>query len=190
MNNIRNYIEKLWGLEIFTSLVKFQREDGYKKRYKDPIEITDENIESVDFDNYDFLVIDLAKSNLICLDIEGHSNSVTDFYQFLEKERIDIRSLSVEKTMNNGLHLYFRNTSYTPIEHWNGFGDIHYDILNKRSFTSPSSFDGKYYEWMYNPFKNMKTRNGIQTIPRWISYMLSKSTKYFTPDSKQSSTLK
>ena len=54
MNNIKNYIKQLWGLEIFTSLIKFQREDGYKKRYKDPIEITDKNVESVDFDIYDF----------------------------------------------------------------------------------------------------------------------------------------
>ena len=183
MKEIKNYIEKLWSLEIFTSLVKFQREDGYKKRYKDPIEITDENIESVDFSNYDFLVIDLMKSDLICLDIEGHTNSVNDFYEFLDKERIDIRSLSIERSMNNGLHIYFRNIPYLKPEPWNGFGNIHYDILNKRAFTSPSVFKGKSYEWVYNPLENIETRDDIQTTPRWISYMLSKSTKYFTPKS-------
>lgn len=182
MKDIRNYIEKLWDLEIFTSLIKFQREDGYKKRYKDPTDITEDTIGSLDFGIYDFLVINLMKSNLVCLDIEDHPNSVADFYQFLKKERIDIRSLSIERSMNNGIHIYFRNIPYLRIEHWNGFGNIHYDILNKRAFSSPSSFNGKYYEWMYNPFEDIKKRDDIQTTPRWVSYMLSKSTKYFTPD--------
>jgi len=182
MKDIREYLEKLWNLEIFTSLIKFDREDGYKKRYSNPIEITDGNIESVDLGNYDFLVINLLKSNLICLDIEGHTNSVTDFYEFLEKNRIDITSLSVEKSMNNGLHIYFRNTPYLKPTHWNGLGNIHYDILDKRSFTSPSLFNGKCYEWLYNPLENMKKRYDIQTTPRWISYMMAESIKYFTPN--------
>jgi len=184
MKNIRGYLEKLWDLDIFTSLIKFNGEIGYKKRYSNPIDITNENIKSVDFDTYDFLVINLFRSDLICLDIENHPNSLTDFYRFLDKEGVDIKSLSVEKSMNNGLHIYFRNTSHVPIEHWNGFGNIHYDIINKRAFTSPSSFGGKYYEWMYNSFEIIKNRDDIPTTPIWISYMLSKSTKYFTPDLK------
>jgi hypothetical protein len=182
VKDIKDYIEKLWNLEIFTSLAKFDWEEGYKKRYSNLTEVTNDNLNSIDFGIYDFLVINLMRSNLICLDIEGHPNSVNEFYQFLEKERIDIKSLSVERTMNNGLHIYFRNTPYIKSEHWNGFGNIHYDILNKRAFTSPSAFGGKSYECMYNSFESIKKRDDIPTTPLWISYMLSQSTKYFTPD--------
>ncbi len=127
------------------------------------------------------LVINLAKSNLICLDIEGHPNSVSDFYRFLEKNRIDIASLSVERSMNNGLHIYFRNVPYIKNTHWNNIGNIHYDLIEKRAFTCPSSFENKSYEWIYNPFENMKSREDIQNTPKWINRMASESTKYFTP---------
>jgi hypothetical protein len=181
MEDIRNYIEKLWNLEIFTSLIKFDYEEGYKKRYSNPTEITKGNINFIDFGIYDFLAIDLMKSDLICLDIEGHPNSLNDFCQFLKSERVNLESLSVEKSMNNGFHIYFRNTPYIKLQSWNGMGNIHYDILGKRAFTSPSIFRGKSYEWIYNPFEKMKKRDDIPNTPLWISYMLSKSNKYFIP---------
>ena len=183
MKNIRDYMEKLWGLKISTSLIKFDKEVGYKKWYSNPIEVTNGIIEFIDFKDYDFLVINLDKSGLVCLDIEGHADSVSDFYEFLDKNRIAISSLCVEKSMNDGLHIYFRNDRHIPNTSWNEMGNIHYDILTKRAFTSPSAFNEKYYEWIHNPFADMKTTDDIPVVPRFMIQLLENKEKYFTPKS-------
>ena len=147
--------------------------------YGDPVEITEINVNSVNFSRYDFLAIDLKKSGLICLDVEGHPNSVENFYKLLERKRIDRPLLFIERSMNNGLHIYFRNDLNIIKSHWNKLGNIHYDILTKRAFTSPSSFNNKVYEWIHNDFNNIKSKDDIPKIPTFMIEFLENKEKYF-----------
>lgn len=181
MKNIKPYIEKLLSLGIVPSVLKFKKEDGYKKLYKDPIKIKANNLHSTNFDNYDFLAIELEESGLICLDIEDHYRSVEEFWNFLMEKRINTPLLFIEKSLNDGLHVYFRTGGGIPKSHWNKLGNIHYDILTKRAFTSPSSFGNKSYEWVYNDFNSLESIDDIPKIPPSMAEFLENKEKYYEP---------
>lgn len=171
------YIRKFNDLEIPTFLINIKGEIGFRKLYRGMI--SSDKINESDID-HNFLCINLKKSNLICLDIEGHPNSVESFYEFLSAHDIDSDSLLMEKTMNNGLHVYFKNNYDMWKEStFNEYNNIHFDLLTKRAFTAPSTFNGKTYEWITD-FWSLKSRN-IPDTPAWLFSLLEPDKKYFIP---------
>jgi hypothetical protein len=180
---MKNYIKKLWDFNIFTQVIKVEGEIKNRKIFRGCKSITEEiiqDLDNFDLDKFNFLAIDLRKSGLICLDIEGHPDSVNDFYSFLEKNNVKKDDLLIEKTINNGLHIYFRNNYNLYKEsHWNNLGNIHFDLLTRRSFTTPSFFKNKKYEWIGDNFNKIKSKNDISNTPIFVLDLLKIETKYY-----------
>lgn len=173
---MKEYIKKFKNLGISVYVIDVKAEKGSRKFHGG----RKRNIEDLNLDEYNFLGIDLKDSGLLCLDIEGHLNSVNNFRKFLKDNFIDEENLLLEKTMNNGLHVYFRNIHDIQNESlWNIYNGIHFDILTRRAFTTPSSFKGKKYEWIGDNFNNLKKIDDIPSTPNWILDLSKNQKKYY-----------
>jgi hypothetical protein len=165
-DSIIEYAKRWKAIGINTFSLKIEKEHGSKKLYRKAIKISDEMLVSPDMlhDDFNFLGIFLKNSGIFCLDVESIHNSVDNFYSLLVERGIDPNSFLMEKSLNGGLHAYFR-TGDLIIEdkHFNILNGIHFDILsNFRAFTSPSTFDDKRYEWIGTCFDNI---TGLDQIP-------------------------
>lgn len=127
---------------VFTIACKVDLEWGIRKLHKNSIKITDDILQNHDLlpDSYNFLALDLDNSDLMCLDIEGNPGSVEGFLEILESKSINLDHFIVEKTLNNGLHIYFKNSKDKRKE--NIFAmelkTIKFDVLYRgKAFTFP-----------------------------------------------------
>lgn len=155
---------KSLGLEIM--ILKVELEHGSKKLYKIAKKITESEIANPDLisNEFNFLAIFLKNSGLMCLDIESIENSVDKFYSLLKKRQIDSSSFVMERSLNGGLHIYFRTPNFgIKTQHFKSIDGIKYDVLvDGRVFTAPSSFNRKKYEWIGSCFES-KTK--IEDFP-------------------------
>lgn len=123
-----------------------------------------------------FIAILIRDTDLMCLDIDPVTPySVTNFYSLLKNKGINPDSLLMEKSLNGGLHIYFRlcgrKIRNTHFLEYNG---IHFDILtNLRVFTSPSSFGNKKYEWINEGIRSINSFDEIQEIPEFVLEMIA-----------------
>ena len=164
------------GVSTYACNVEIGRE--FRPFQRNFVEITDKIIENPTLfsENYNFLAIDLENSELACLDIEGSPGSVNDFMSILEEKSINIEELIVEKTPNNGLHIYFRNSNDKKRE--NIFSmelkRIKFDVLYKgKVFTFPSCVGEKRYDPMFNIEFNID-KDKIVDMPSAIQVLFYK----------------
>lgn len=157
---------------VFTYACKVDLEWGIRKLHKNSIRITDDVISNPSLlpEDYNFLAIDLENSELVCLDIEGNPGSVDDFMNFLEKKSIKLENFLVEKTLNDGLHIYFKYNKARRRE--NIFAmelkKIKFDVLCRgKAFTFPSYLGKKKYTPMFN-MEGKLNRDKILDIPEDI----------------------
>ena len=155
------------GIDSFS--IKVECESGSKKLYRKSLKITEEMLTSPEIlpEDFNFLGIFLKNSGIFCLDIEPINNSVNNFYSLLSERGIDPNSFLMEKSLNGGLHVYFR-TDDLRIEnkHFKFLHGINFDVLsNFRAFTSPSSFNGKKYEWIGSHFNQAPDQIQIPKFP-------------------------
>ena len=99
------------------------------------------------------MAIDLENSEVCCLDIDGSTDSVNNFMSILEEKSINIENFIVEKTPNNGLHIYFKNSNDKKKQ--NIFARelkmVKFDVLyGGKVFTFPSYLGEKRYVPIYN----------------------------------------
>lgn len=173
---ILEYSEKWKSLGIETFSIKIEAEHRSKKLFRKMIKITDETIKSHDSIPNDFntLGIILGDSGIFCLDIENIDGSVDNFYSILKKRGIEKESLLIEKSMNSGLHIYFKCGELAiKNKHFKQLEGVHFDVLTKtRAFTAPSLFNSKRYEWLGDKFNNINTFNDIPSFPLLLSDFL------------------
>lgn len=169
---ILNYIQRWQELGANIGAGKCDEQEGKIKFLKKSIRIVPSDPLLPEWYEYNFLFIELGQSGLSCLDIEGTKNSVETFTSRLERLGISLESLFYEKSLNGGIHIYFRSLpgagkkNYGPLKS----GDILFDVLNKgRAFTSPSKLGEKEYKWgKINPF-TIQSLQEIQEVPLWIN---------------------
>lgn len=155
------------GARVQVSRCQFQRKPH--KPTDKPLTITDDtNLD--DLEDRNFLALHLELSGLVCLDVETHRGSVDRFREWLIQTGIDLDSLFWERSLNNGLHIYFRWTG----EHRKNLvnrkaGPIVFDFLfGGRAFTTPSNLGGKSCQWgPKNPF-TISQINEIPEAPEWL----------------------
>jgi hypothetical protein len=166
------HIQRWQELGVHIGLGKCEQQKGKIKFVRNSLRIKPGDLPDPVWDDYNFLFIELAQSGLSCLDIEGTKNSVETFTSRLDQLGIHLSSLFYEKSLNNGLHIYFRSLSGGGKKNYGALrsGDILFDILNRgRAFTSPSHLGNKKYEWgEINPF-TIQSLNDIQEVPDWIN---------------------
>jgi len=140
---------------VYTYACKVDLEWGIRKLHKNSIKITDAVFSNPALlpEDYNFLALDLENSEIVCLDIEGNPGSVEDFMDFIEEKSINLSDFLVEKTLNNGLHIYFRYNKVRRRE--NIFAmelkRIRFDVLCRgKAFTFPSYLGKKRYIPMFN----------------------------------------
>jgi hypothetical protein len=163
---------------VSTYACKVELGCGFRPFPRNFIEITQEILEnpSIFSENYNFLAIDLENSQLACLDIEGYTSSVNNFMSFLKEKSLNIEDFIVEKTPNNGLHIYFRNSNDRKKQ--NIFAmelkSIKFDMLYRgKVFTFPSYLGEKTYAPMYN-IEGKVNKDKIVDIPTSIYDMFCK----------------
>jgi hypothetical protein len=157
---------------VFTYACKVDLEWGIRKTHRNSIKITDDLLSNPSLlpEDYNFLALDLENSEIVCLDIEGNPGSVEDFMEVLEEKSIDLSDFLVEKTLNNGLHIYFRYSKVRRME--NIFAmelkRIKFDVLCRgKVFTFPSYLGKKRYIPMFN-IEGKVNRDKIADIPSGI----------------------
>lgn len=161
------HFSKMWNsLGLQTMLLKVEHEHGSKKLYRMSKKITETELANPDLisNEFNFLAIFLKDSGLMCLDIESIENSVDKFYSLLETRQVDTSSFVVEKSLNGGLHLYFRIPDMeVKTQHFKKLEGICYDVLvDGRAFTAPSHFKEKKYNWIGSCFE---TKTKIEDFP-------------------------
>ena len=169
-NNLIEFCKKWESLGVRTLLLKMNGQIGSKKLIKG----YDANNKLSDGPN--FIAILIRETDLICLDIDPVTPySIPNFYSFLEDRGINTNSLLMEKTLNGGLHIYFRlNGRKIKNTHFLEHNGIHFDILtNFRVFTSPSNFRDKKYEWMGEGIMSINSFEDIPEIPEFVFEMLA-----------------
>ena len=171
-DSIIEYAKRWKAIGINSFSLKIEKEHGSKKLYKKAIKISDEMLVSPDIlpDDFNFLGIFLKDSGIFCLDIESIHNSVNNFYTLLSERGVDPNSFLMEKSLNGGLHAYFRaGDLIIDDKHFKLLHGIHFDILsNFRAFTSPSAFDDKRYEWIGTHFDTITELDQIPIFPEEI----------------------
>lgn len=165
---IIHFANKWNSIGISTVSLKVEHLLGSKKLFKRIIPITEEVFNNPEIlpDDFNFLAVLLKNSGIFCLDVEGIPGSMESFYSLLKDRKIDTESFIMEKTLNGGVHTYFR-VPEIPIQtkHLKNMYGIHFDVLtNLRSFTAPSKFRSKSYEWIGNNFYNISS---IQEFPEF-----------------------
>lgn len=163
---------------VFTVACKVDLECGIRKLHKNSIKITDNIIGNPELlpNSYNFLALDLENSNLMCLDIEGNPGSVECFLEILKSKSINLENFIVEKTLNNGLHIYFKNSKDKRKE--NIFAmelkTIKFDVLYRgKAFTFPSILGEKKYIPMFN-MSELSDRSKIVDIPEELEGLFCK----------------
>ena len=178
MNNpILDAARKWRSIGIDSMALKVEAEHRSKKLFKKTIRLTDQILDSHEDlnDEYNFLGIILQGSGLMCLDIEANTpESVPTFYKLLKDKEIDIESLLMEKSLNGGIHVYFRlGDLEIKTEHFKEVSGINFDILtNMRAFTSPSSFKHKMYEWIGSGISKINCKEDIQVFPESLYFLV------------------
>ena len=167
-----NYIQRWQELGVHIGLLKCDKQKGKIKFVNDTLRINPGDRLDDSWNDYNFLFIELAQSGICCLDIEGTKNSVETFTSRLDILGIPLNSLFYERSLNKGLHIYFRALEGVGKKNHGSLrsGDILFDILNVgRAFTSPSYLGNKKYQWgEINPF-TIQSLDDIQEVPLWIN---------------------
>lgn len=160
---------------VSTYACMFDLERRYQRSF---IKITDEILNNHNLfpENYNFLALDLENSDVSCLDIEGNPGSVEGFLEIMEEKSIDLSDFIVERTFNNGLHIYFSSSKYKRKD--NIFAmelkTIKLDVLYRgKVFTFPSCVGEKRYVPLFNMEGNIK-RDKIIEMPASILELFSK----------------
>lgn len=102
--------------------------------------------------------LNLAKSNLIVVDIDNHNNDLQAPLQSLSNLGYNLPSDYVERTKSGGLHFYYRCSDGIPATRKTKFIDG-VDLLSDFVVTSPST----NYKIL-----NGATLNDIPQTPNWI----------------------
>jgi len=172
-------VAKKWdSLGCYTIACKVDREYGILKLHKNSLPITQEilNGEEKIPDDYNFLALDLKKSGIICLDIENNPGSVSEFCDFLEKNGRKITDFFYETSLNNGIHVYFRN-DYQRFERniYNSRKNhIVFDVLRTgKAFLHPSKLGDKKYLAQDISIYTISTINEIEYIPKFIENFIT-----------------
>jgi len=171
-------VAKKWdSLGCYTIACKVVKEFGKIKLHKNSIRITQDIINGIEKipDDYNFLALDLRKSGLICLDIENYPNSVSEFYNFLEKNGRNISEFFHETSLNNGIHLYFRNNSnnFSKNMYDTRINHIVFDVLyTGKAFIYPSGLGDKRYEAKSPSIYTIQSINDIDFIPQFIDNLI------------------
>ena len=176
-NSILDAARKWRSIGVESMALKVEAEHRSKKLFKKTIRLTDQILDSHEDlnDEYNFLGIILQGSGLICLDVEANTpESVPSFYKLLKDKEIDPESLLMEKSLNGGIHVYFRlGDLEIKTEHFKGISGINFDILTSlRAFTSPSSFNHKRYEWIGSGMSKINYKEDIQVFPESLYFLL------------------
>jgi hypothetical protein len=178
MNNpILDAARKWRSIGIDSMALKVEGEHRSKKLFKKTLRLTDKILDShenIDGE-YNFLGIILRGSGLICLDVEANTpESVPSFYKLLKDKEIDPESLLMEKSLNGGIHVYFRlGNLEIKTQHFKEFSGINFDILTSlRAFTSPSSFKHKRYEWIGSGMSKINCKEDIRIFPESLYFLL------------------
>jgi hypothetical protein len=160
---------------VSTYACRFDLERRYQRSF---IKITDEIIKDHNLlpQSYNFLAIDLENSDISCLDIEGNPGSVECFMKMMEEKSINLSDFIVEKTINNGLHVYFSSGNNRKRD--NIFAmelkTMKFDVLYRgKAFTFPSYLGEKRYVPMFNIEENIR-REKIVDMPSCISGLFTK----------------
>jgi hypothetical protein len=164
-----NHARQWISLGIKTTLMRVDKEYGIKKLISKGIKLEEPLLsqpEKIPFD-FNFLGIFLRDSGLLCLDIEGVPGSVEEFLELLSKRGIDSKTLIMENTLNQGLHLYFQiGEMQIHTQHYKKLGGIHYDILtDMRAFTAPSYLADKKYAWRGRGISHLTSVSDFPTFP-------------------------
>ena len=174
---IIEYAKRWKSIGIDSFSLKVEREHGSKKLYRKSIKISDEMISSPDIlsEDFNFLGIFLKDSGIFCLDIESIDNSVNNFYKLLSERGLDPNSFLMEKSLNGGLHAYFRSGGLIiENKHFKFLHGIHFDVLSTtRAFTSPSVFNDKRYEWIGICFDEITKLEQIPIFPEELQDLIS-----------------
>ncbi len=167
---ILDYANRWRSIGIDSVLIKVEGEHRSKKLYRKTVKVDEEILKSPDMlsDDFNFLGISLKSSGIFCLDVEGIGESVDNFYAVLDERGIDPDSFLMEKSLNGGIHAYFRvGELEIKNEHFKFLHGIHFDVLTKfRAFTSPSKFRNKKYEWIGDSFYRLTSLDQIPKFPK------------------------
>jgi hypothetical protein len=150
---------------------------GSKKLIKKSLRLTGEiTTEKYEIsEDFNFIGILMKDSDLMCLDIDPVTpSSIPNFYLLLNDLGINPNSLLIERSINDGLHVYFRlNGRKVEHVHFMEYKGIHFDVLTKfRVFTSPSEFGGKRYEWVGGGINTINSLEEIPEVPDFVFEMI------------------
>jgi len=165
---------------IDTCVCKVESVLGIKKLYKSTKKITDEIRESSKnlSTDFNFLGVVLTNSSIMCLDIEGNIGSVESFINILTENGLDLKDFFYERTMNGGLHLYFRiiQEEKTKNQYKKNYRGVYFDVLfNGISFTYPSKYLDKSYSKLNKDILFIKSIDEIPYYPEEIKFLIEKS---------------
>lgn len=183
IHSLVEYSKKWESLGLKTSIINVVAQIGSKKIINKSVKITDQikndgyNLQ----DDFNFIGILLKGSDLICLDIDPViPESISNFYLFLHENSADPDKFLMERSLNGGLHVYFRLSGKIINEfHFGEFSGIYLDVLtNSRVFTSPSSFKNKKYEWIGMDIHQINSIEEIPEIPEFLFDSIKKCNIY------------
>lgn len=170
-SEILKYCNKWNQLGIKTFICKVDKIFGIKKLHKNSIEFNHE-IKQLP-DEYNFLGVKLGESGLMCLDIEGTNGSVNEFSRIIEREGLKMSDLFMEKTLNHGLHVYFRFDKKIKNQYGLKYGDMNFDLLfSGKSFSAPSRFENKNYTFINKSIFDLRSLNDIPEFPKELVFLL------------------
>lgn len=165
-----DYIKRWNALGVLTKVSVCEAQRGSMKTIRHSNLVNGSESPDIIKDS-NFLSINLRVSNLVCLDVEGTRNSVVKFKEILSSLGVSLESLFYERSLNSGLHIYFRNSNNIELSKYKKAkaDGIDFDFLyTGRAFTAPSYLDDKFYEWGEKTPFTINSLYEIDHIPQWL----------------------
>ncbi len=177
LQEIIAHCNKWHSLGVKTYLCKIEAVYGIRKFYKKSLEFHPQIINDLEKNNhgYNFLGVSLKDSGFICLDIEGTPGSLEDFNKMLEEKSLKMSDFFVEKTMNEGVHIYFRTPAIIKRRNMYAmrYGRINFDFLfNGKAFSAPSKYKDRSYSFINKSVFDLNSINDIPEMPQELSFLL------------------
>jgi len=172
--DILKYCNKWNQLGIKTFICKVDKIFGIKKLHKNSIEFNND-IDQLP-EGYNFLGVKLGESGLMCLDVEGTNGSIQEFNRIIENSGLKIDDFFIEKTLNDGLHIYFRFNKKIKNQYGLKHGDMNFDLLfNGKSFSAPSKYQNKNYVFINKSVFDLDSINDIPEFPEKLIFLFHAS---------------
>lgn len=139
-------------------------------------DIDNDILENKEEPDYNCLALFISDTSLVCLDIANVGQSIPLFHSYLSDNGCTISDFLYETTMNGGLHIFFRDSTFKKNTFRNLNKGISFDILCQgRVFTEPTTYAGDGYKFGGTTPLELDSLKDIQKMPDFIKALIDES---------------